>query len=334
MPEHLNNKLRAHQGLAELALAAPESIPGMLADLYHPDARWCGAHPLNEVTGMSALAAVWRSMRAAFPDLERRDLIVVAGTHEDRDYVGMVGHYQGNFLTDWLGIPATGGVIHLRYGELHRFERGKIASTYALIDLLDLMRQAGVWPLAPALGSEGMWPGPATHDGVRLADHDADEGRRSVAVMQAMHRGLLDFDGVRLESMNHARYWTEDFMWYGPSGIGTTRGLRGFQAHHQIPFLTAFPDRRMGEEYICFGDGPYAATGGWPAMAATHTGGGWLGLPPTGRAITIRVMDFYRLAGERLAENWVPIDVLDVLHQLGLDVFARLAHRRGRSATE
>ena len=85
----------------------------------------------------------------------------------------------------------------------------------------------------------------------------------------------------------------------------------------------------MGGEYICFGDGPYAATGGWPAMALTHTGPGWLGLPPSGRAITLRVMDFYRIEDGLIAENWVPIDILNALDQLGMDVFARLRHQRG-----
>ncbi|HLL18598.1 MAG TPA: hypothetical protein VK439_07440 [Rubrivivax sp.] len=32
-------------------------------------------------------------------------------------------------------------------------------------------------------------------------------------------------------------------MWHGPGGIGTTRGVDGFQRHHHAPFLHAFPDR-------------------------------------------------------------------------------------------
>ena len=45
------------------------------------------------------------------------------------------------------------------------------------------------------------------------------------------------------------------------------------------------------------------------------------------------VMDFYRLDGDLIAENWLPMDVPFVAHQMGHDLFARLDHYRGRSAT-
>jgi hypothetical protein len=53
-------------------------------------------------------------------------------------------------------------------------------------------------------------------------------------------------------------------------------------------------------------------------------GGGWLGQGATGRAITMRVMDFYRADQGMIRENWVPIDMLNVLLQLDVDVLARV----------
>ena len=61
-----------------------------------------------------------------------------------------------------------------------------------------------------------------------------------------------------------------------------------------------------------------------------HLGGGWLGLGATGRPITMRVMDFYRADGGLIRENWVPIDILDVLLQVDVDVLGRLRTRAGR----
>jgi predicted ester cyclase len=55
-----------------------------------------------------------------------------------------------------------------------------------------------------------------------------------------------------------------------------------------------------------------------------HLGGGWLGQGATGRAITMRVMDFYRADQGMIRENWVPIDMLNVLLQLDVDVLARV----------
>jgi hypothetical protein len=138
-----------------------------------------------------------------------------------------------------------------------------------------------------------------------------------------------------LLSMPQKQYWHPRMMWYGPSGIGTTRGLQGFVDHHQLPFRTAFPrnpalpqapgmGRHGGSHYVRIGDGRYSATGGWPSRHMLHQGGGWLGLGATGRAITMRVMDFYLADQGLIRENWVPIDLLDVLLQMDVDVLARV----------
>ena len=57
-----------------------------------------------------------------------------------------------------------------------------------------------------------------------------------------------------------------------------------------------------------------------------HGGPDWLGLAPSGREVTMRVMDFYLHHEGLIRENWVPLDLIDVLRQLGVDVFDRLAH--------
>jgi hypothetical protein len=59
-------------------------------------------------------------------------------------------------------------------------------------------------------------------------------------------------------------------------------------------------------------------------MQMTVTGDGWLGIAPSGQEITMRSLDFWRVEGELIRENWVLVDLLDVYEQLGVDVFARL----------
>ena len=148
-------------------------------------------------------------------------------------------------------------------------------------------------------------------------------------VVLAMHAALGRFDGKSLDSMPHAEFWHPDFMWYGAAGIGTTRGLEEFRAHHQIPFLVGFPDRLGSGHYIRISDGNYAVTGGWPSVTGTHLGP-WLGMPATGKRINMRVMDFYRQADGRICENWVPIDIIDMARQMGVDVFERVRHMTGK----
>ncbi len=328
---HLDNKRRVHAGLSRLAEAGPGGAAAALAGLYAADAEWRGSHPLNEMRGADAIAAsVWEPLLAACPDLERRDLILAGGSYEGRDYVAAVGHYCGTFQSSWLGIPATGRAIYLRYGEVHQVRDGRIVQSSCLWDILDLIRQAGLWPLAPSLGAEGMWPGPITGDGLRLEAADPAQSAASLAQTLAMHGTLGAYpDPVgagreELLAMPQREHWHPRMMWYGPAGIGTARGLAGFVDHHQLPFRTAFPQRKGGQHYVRLGDGPISVTGGWPSVTATHLGGGFLGLGPTGRPVTMRVMDFYLHDEGLIRENWVPLDILDLLLQMDVDVLARM----------
>ena len=60
----------------------------------------------------------------------------------------------------------------MRYCEAHELVDGMIVRSYVYLDYLDIMRQAGYWPLAPSLGQEGVWQHPMTNDGVILAAQD------------------------------------------------------------------------------------------------------------------------------------------------------------------
>ena len=195
-----------------------------------------------------------------------------------------------------------------------------------MIDLADLMQQAGVWPFVTSLGAESQWRGPAPADGVRLTE--CKSGTAAMDVVLAMHAALGRFDGRSLASMPHAEYWHPDFMWYGAAGIGTTRGLEEFRAHHQIPFLNAMPDRGQYVEditYHFFGDGAYCGVTGWPNMIQTLTGDGWMGIAPAGKRFTMKSLDFWRMEDGLIRENWVMVDLLDAYDQLGVDVLGRMA---------
>ena len=257
--------------------------------------------------------------------MERRDDILIEGNFNGGAWVGATGYYTGTFAKDWLGIPATGGVLNVRYGEFSRIDAGKVCEVYLILDILDVMRQAGWWPprLPKSPGAADRVPGPATRDGVELATCDAAQGNASLALVEAMIKGLMSYDGRTLSSMGMARFWHPQMMWYGPAGIGTSRTLKGFEDVHQRAFLTAFPDRVGGDHKARIGDGAYVGSTGWPSVRATHLGP-WLGVPPTGRRISMRVMDFWRREGDLLRENWVFIDQLDLLLQMDFDVMARV----------
>jgi steroid delta-isomerase-like uncharacterized protein len=113
-----------------------------------------------------------------------------------------------------------------------------------------------------------------------------------------------------------SEFWSEDMVWRGPAGIGTKRGLEQYRREHQAPYLRAFSDKHAIDE-IRIAEGDYVAAHGY--QYATHSGD-YLGIPASGKRIKMRYMDFWRVEGGKLAENWVLIDILDFLEQLGYDV--------------
>ncbi|SLN51643.1 SnoaL-like domain protein [Pseudoruegeria aquimaris] len=305
-------------------------VQAALAACFHPDAVIRLCHPFGTLAGpesfyRSALAP----LAAALPDLERRDWIVMEGTDEDgAAWVGCGGSYMGTFAAPFLGIPPTGRLAHMRFHEFYRIEAGRVVEVQAIWDIPELMMQAGSWPLAPSLGREFCVPGPASGDGLHRAPRDEATSAASCALVIDMltHMTRHPAQGGP-EVMEMPRFWHERMNWYGPAGIGTARGIEGFRTVHQIPFLAAMPDRAQnpeGTKHHFFADNHYVAVTGWPNMAQTITGGGWLGIAPTGQRVTLRSLDFWRIEARRIRENWVLVDLLDLYDQIGVDVFARL----------
>lgn len=322
---HIANKRLVAELHSALDAASPEATDGIWKAALAPDAVFHTVHPLNDLDGAAAVSeALWRPLRQAIPDLERRPYALMAGRFEDADWVCALGLLEGAFQHPFLGIGATEGLVGLRFGEFYRIVEGRIAEVYAIYDLIDLMRQAGVNPLpaAPA-GVPAIFPAPAPQDGLRFQAAPEAETARSLALVEEMIFGLKRYDQADLNSMGMERFWDPRMLWYGPGGVGANRGLAGFQRYHQQPFLAAFPDRVGGNHKARFADGAYVASTGWPSIHATHVGP-WLGVPGRNNPITQRVMDWWRREGDLLKENWVFIDVPHVLLQSGYDVFEAL----------
>ncbi|MGB1283638.1 MAG: ester cyclase [Polaribacter sp.] len=286
--------------------------------------------PFEEIKGSTKfINEFWKPFFNAFPAVENQPYILMAGDYENKNYVSCTGNFIGTFNNDWLSIPATNQPIWLRYTTLFRVENNKIIKAWYFFDILDIMRQAG-FNFFPNRGIERVPPAPMTRDGILNYETDSTEGQQTLDLINAMLEGLGNYDGKTVDSMKQERFWdTKNMMWYGPGGIGTTRGLKGFQNNHQIPFLKAFPTRGMlpktQEDQFCqLGDANYAFDFGFPLMYGTHLGNDWLGLSATGKKITMRVLDFWRRENDTVKENWVMIDMIDILNQLGIDVFEML----------
>ena len=294
--------------------AGPPLAPDHLLRAFHPVDDGRGADFVEQ--------ALLGPLRKAIPQFEARGDIAMKGRWQDASWTGTSGHLFGRFVAPLWGIPATQRIVFIRFGCFQLWRAGVVAETLLLLDLPSLMMQAGVWPLAPAMGPDVMSPAPLGLAGVWPAD--PLQSAASLALVEGMINGLMTFDGDGLAKMGMTDFWTDDFWWYGPAPIGSFRGHKDYERGHQLPFLTAFPDRVGGNHRARFGDGMFVASTGWPSITATHKGSGFMGLAATDRPITMRVMDFWRREDARLAENWVMIDIPDLLAQIGLDVFARM----------
>ncbi|MEO0484806.1 MAG: ester cyclase [Pseudomonadota bacterium] len=308
----------------------PATVRAALADLMAPDAAIHMPHPLGDMSGPEAFYdTCYAPLLSALPDLERRDWIVMAGqTDAGADWVGCGGHYMGTLVGPWLDIPPTGHLVHMRFHEFYRFEGGKVVEVQTLWDIPEVMMQAGAWPMAPSLGREFCIPGPATQDGLVPGPWDRGRAQTScdhIVTMLTYMKKHPSQGGP--DVMEMPRFWSDKMNWYGPAGIGTSRGIAGFRNWHQIPFINAMPDRGQYVDevtYHFFGDGDYAGVTGWPNMIQTVTHDGWMGIAPAGTRITMKSLDFWRLETGKIRENWVMVDLLDAYAQLGVDVLARM----------
>jgi len=305
-----------------------EPMQAVIHDLFAVNAELNFCHPLGKLTGADALLQqCLQPLRAAMPDVERRDMITLAGTtKEDAQWIGTMGNYMGTFIAPFLGIPPSGRLAHMRYHEFFRIENEQIVEMQAIWDIPELMMQANAWPMAPQLGAFLCTPAPMTSDGLFASGNGDAAEQHVLAMLTDLCKHPLNPDP---HIMQLEKYWHPNLNWYGPAGIGTARGIAGFRHWHQIPFLRAMPDRKldaMGElmsHWIA--EGNYVCETGWPNMRLTLSHDGWMGIAPSNKEVLLRSLDFWRLENGLIRENWVLVDLLDLYQQVGVDVLARMA---------
>jgi len=302
-------------------------VRAAMGDVFASDLLVRLCHPFGDAQGPSAFYdTAYAPLLTAMPDLERRDMIVLAGTTpEGQDWVGMMGNYMGTFMAPFLDIPPTGHLAHMRYHEFYQIKDGKITEVQAIWDIPELMMQANAWPMAPQLGKFMITPAPMTQDGLTARGDGTATMDHVIAMLTDLCKYPSDPDPkvMRLE-----HYWHPKNNWYGPAGIGTNRGIDGFRHWHQIPFLRGMPDRKldaMGDLMSHWvAEGNFVCETGWPNMRLTLSDDGWMGIAPVGKEVVLRSLDFWRVENGKIRENWVLVDLLDLYRQVGVDVFARM----------
>jgi steroid delta-isomerase-like uncharacterized protein len=105
---------------------------------------------------------------------------------------------------------------------------------------------------------------------------------------------------------------TADYVRHDPN-VPEIRGPEGEKQLISMA-LAAFPDMHIAiEDLIAEGD----RVVGRLRLQGTQRGE-WMGIPPTNRTITIDMLEIYRLSERKIAEQWVILDALGMLQQMGV----------------
>lgn len=284
------------------------------------------SHPINDLSGASGVAEGFLApLLCALEGLYYRPDIQIGGTSFDgSEWVSGMGHLVGTFHREWAGIAPTNKLVFLRTGDFHRMENNQAVESFFYIDIPELLIQIGRYPLPLPQGATSQVPGPASHDGVRDSTANPAHSAETYRIMTAMLEGLATPDE------QWRPYWHPNMMWYGPASFGRFVGIEEFQ-RFQVPFEAAFDGWGGGlsphtptKHFTRFADGDFSCIGGWPSLQGTHVKP-YLGFEPTGVTTQFRVCDWYRREGDKLVENWVFVDIPDMLLQWGYDMIAEAA---------
>jgi len=186
-----------------------------------------------------------------------------------------------------------------------------------------MMLQAGLAPLPPQTGAHLVQPGPATQGGVLHDAQDPDVGVATRDVIRRMTSDITNVGKFARREDELREHWHEDMIWWGPAGIGASYTIQRYLKQHAEPFRAHLHDRTFHGHLAFVAEGQFGGFFGWPNLSMKHVGG-YLGLPASAARGEMRVVDVYRRKDDKLAENWIFIDMLHFLKCQGLDVLERI----------
>ncbi|MFN2154221.1 MAG: ester cyclase [Anaerolineae bacterium] len=109
------------------------------------------------------------------------------------------------------------------------------------------------------------------------------------------------------------KYVAPDYVRHDPGAPVEVRGLEGVKQLAGA-FFAAFPDIHFtAEDVIAEGDTVVQRL----TSHGTHQGP-FMGIPPTGKHLTVTAVEIFRLVEGKIAEQWVEADYLGLMQQLGV----------------
>lgn len=119
------------------------------------------------------------------------------------------------------------------------------------------------------------------------------------------------FAGGNLELVDEL--FAPSFVLHDPSVPQEVRGIEALKQYVTM-YRTAYPDTHFTiEDQIAEGDRVVTR---WTGQG-THQGE-LMGIPPTGKRVTVTGIELDRISGGKIEESWVSYDALGMMQQLGI----------------
>lgn len=99
----------------------------------------------------------------------------------------------------------------------------------------------------------------------------------------------------------------------GADSVAVPRGPEAVK-HHITEWLNGFPDLSFTVEQMIAETEQVVSRS---VMRGTHTGS-WLGIAPTGKQLSIRMIVTQRIVSGKIVEDWVLVEALGFFQQIGL----------------
>jgi predicted ester cyclase len=206
----------------------------------------------------------------------------------------------GKHVGAFLGIPPTNKMVTMSGIAIHRIADGKLVEHWGQVDAMALLVQMGAVPAPPALPT---LPKPQIARDASAVVLGKDQMKQALRRLfeegiNRRNRGVLD-ELVHPAYVNYSMPMAEP----GPRGLNDVVDM----------FFRAFPDMHVTVDDIIAEDDKAATRG---HMTGTQHGT-FMNVPPTGKPIAIEYIDIWKAHDGRFVENWVQMDILGALVQIG-----------------
>ena len=281
-------------------------------DYWTKDMIWHGPPGFGDIFGREAFKyKVLEPFYKTFPDYHVVNEIEIA----DKNWVAATGILTGTHSGEWLGLPATGRPVSMRFSDFWLVTDGKLAENWVMVDNIAVLHQIGACSLDWIFVDE-IKRSEENKKTFSAVEKKSGSAGKNLDLVKKMCDTLVapehDLDAQK-------EFWNEDMIWHGPPGFGDIYTLEGFLKDELSVFYEAFPDFNGDFDIIFANENWVAATG---YVTGTHEGD-WLGIPATGKPMKMRYSDFWLIRDGKLSENWVMLDHLGVLKQIGIDPFSK-----------